>query len=103
MRGKPIQIVRVTHGYNMFVNDVPVVSEGKGVSLDRAKAGLKTSQRYKPPTDDRPKLISKASDVASLAHQIGRYLLGMGDFVSGYTELVGVPGNHDDWWEKALR
>ena len=98
---KPIKIVRVSGGFNMFVNNVPVVMDGKGVTVDRQKVGLKVKRGYKPPASEEPALIPKASDAAGLAHQIGRYLLDLGDFTFSYTELVGVPGNHEDWWSRA--
>jgi hypothetical protein len=88
---RPIKIVRVTHGYNMFVNDVPVIPDGKnGVTIDRAKAGL---GHNKTPIPDgiRPRLFKKKEDVKSIAHQVGRYLLNLGDFVSTYVDLVGFP------------
>lgn len=98
---KPIKIVRVTHGYNVFVKDVPVVPEGRWVSFDKRRAGLRVPDHYVPPTKGkRPILIRKKDDAIRVVHQIGRYLLGLGDFVSGYVELVGVPGSHEAWWNR---
>jgi hypothetical protein len=102
---KPIKIVKVAGGYHVFLHDVPFVQgdSGKGVTVDRAKAGLSTTgfkNGWKPPVSTEPLLIKKASDAASLAHQIGRYMLNMGDFVFSYTELVGIEANHDTWWNR---
>jgi len=101
---KPIKIVKVKDGYNIFVRDVPVVKDGKGVGLDRQKAGLSTSgfpNGYKAPAETEPILIKTASNAASLAHQICRYVLDSGDFVASYTELVGIDGDHSVWWDRA--
>jgi hypothetical protein len=100
---KPIRIAKVQGGYNLFVNDIPVVADGKNVNLDRAKVGLKVPADYanRAPKNTEPKLIAKASDAASIAHQIGRYMLNLGDMTFSYTELVGIGGNHDAWWSKA--
>jgi hypothetical protein len=106
--GKPIKIVKVPGGYNVFLRDVPLVQGdgGKGVTLDRARAGLSTTGfkgGWKPPLSTEPILIKKAGDASSLAHQIGRYMLNMGDFVFAYAELVGIEGNHETWWNRANR
>lgn len=104
MKPKPIKLVKVKDGYNLFVRDVPIVKDGKGVTLDRQKAGLSTSgfkNGYKAPANTEPILIETASNAAMLAHQIGRYVLDMGDFVSSYTELVGIGGDHSVWWDRA--
>ena len=105
---KPIKIVKVPGGYHVLVHDVPCVKgdSGTGATIDRIKAGLSTSGfkgSYKPPLSTEPMLIKKASDASSLAHSISRYLLNMGDFVFAYTELMGVEGNHEAWWNRANR
>lgn len=89
---KPIKIVRVTHGYNMFVNDVPVVKMGSGkASFDREKAGVGMNGPEAIPDGARPMLIKKQADAFGLAHTIGNYLLGLGGFVDTYVETVGFP------------
>lgn len=105
---KPIKIVKVPGGYHVLVNDVPCVrgDSGTGATIDRIRAGLPTGGfkgGYKPPLATEPMLIKKASDAASLAHSIGRYILNMGDFVFAYTELVNVPGKHEAWWNRSNR
>ena len=89
---RPIKIVRVTHGYNMFVNDVPVVKMGSGkASFDRERAGVGKNGPEKIPDGARPMLIKKKDDAFGLAHSIGRYLLNLGSFVDTYVETVGFP------------
>jgi hypothetical protein len=104
MRLKPIKIVKVPGGYHVFVNDVPLVKgEGKGCTLDRVKAGLSTSgfkEGYKPPTETEPFLIKKASDAVGISHQVGHYMLNLGDFVYTYVELVNIPGDPDAWFNR---
>ena len=105
---KPIKISKVKGGYHVFLRDVPLVKgdSGTGVTLDRARAGLSKSGfkgGYKPPVNTEPVLIKKKEDAVGLAHQVGRYLLNMGDMVFAYTELEGVEGNHEAWWNRAGR
>jgi len=102
---KPIKIVKLKNGYNVFVHDVPLVlgDNGKGVTLDRARAGLSTGNGWKPPVHTEPVLVKKKEDAIGLAHQVGRYLLNMGDMVFAYTELEGVEGSHNTWWNRAAR
>lgn len=105
MRGKPIKIEKVKGGYHIFVNDVPIVQadDGKNQDIDRVKANLKHGKNYKAPKSTAPFLITKASLAMSMAHQIGRYMLQLGDFVSGYTELAGItPEAQEAWWTKAI-
>jgi hypothetical protein len=97
MRAKPVKIVKVTDGYHVFVHDVPVVRSGKGVTFDKQRAGLKVPPGYVAPASTEPMLVEKAGDAASLAHQVGRYVLDLGDFVAGYTELVNIGGDHSVW------
>ncbi len=91
---KPVKIVRVTHGYNMFVNDVPVVEIAKDrMSFDRKKAGVGTNPKDENiPEGARPHLFKKRDEVIHLAHMIGRYVLGKGDFLEAYVEPVGFAG-----------
>lgn len=70
MKPKPIKIVRVDAGYHVFVNNVPVVKNGKGVTFDKRQAGLKTPAGYQAPATLEPFLIEKANTAAALAHQI---------------------------------
>jgi hypothetical protein len=99
---KPIKIVKVSGGYHVFVRDAPLVqgNNGKGVTHDLAKAGV--ASNVNPPLSTEPLLIKKAGDAAGLAHQVGRYVLNLGDFTFSYTELVGINGNHEAWWDRAL-
>ena len=91
MKNKPITMVKVTHGYNLFVNNVPVVPRSPtGITFHREKAGLKPSKEDAAiPEGKRPLLIKKKSDALGLAHQIGRYIFDLGDFVQSYVEPVG--------------
>ena len=103
---KPLKISKVAGGYHVFLNDVPLVQadSGKGVTLDRARAGLSTTGfkgGWKPPVNTEPLLIKKKEDAIGLAHQVGRYMLNMGDMVFAYTELEGVEGSHTAWWNRA--
>ena len=101
-RQKPIEIVKVKNGYHVFVNDVPVVRDGTKVSIDRIRAGLKVGEKYEPPSETTPALFKKAGDAAHVAHLVGNYIMQLGDFVSTYTKLTNVLGNHESWWHRAL-
>ena len=43
---KPLKITKVTGGYHVFLRDVPLVQgdNGKGITVDRATAGLSTTR-----------------------------------------------------------
>lgn len=99
---KPIKIVKVKGGYNVFVNDTPLVEENGKASLDRIAAGFKVSKSYKPPVSTQPLVFKKAGDAAHMAHLVGRYIMNLGDMVFAYTELVNVDGNHEAWWHRAV-
>lgn len=106
MRHRPISIVGVPGGYSVYVNDTPIVKNGeKVIDFDRTKAGLKTKKNYKAPTSDLPVVFQQKGDAAHVAHQIGRYILKLGDLTFSYTNLINVGPEqyHDEWWEKALR
>ena len=105
---KPIKITKVKGGYHVFLHDVPLVQadSGKGITIDRARAGLSVTGfkgGWKPPVNTEPLLIKKKEDAIGLAHQVGRYMLNMGDLVFAYTELIGVEGSHEAWWNRAGR
>jgi hypothetical protein len=100
---KPIKIVKTIGGYLVYVNGTPVVKTSKGVDFDRAKAGLETPKAYKPPVEVNPICFDMAGDAASIAHRIGRYILGLGDLAFAYTELENIGGNPNTWWDLALR
>lgn len=88
---RPIKIVRVTHGYNMFVNDVPVVViAGSRIDFDREKAGVGYSA-YAVPNEARPHLFKKKADVLEIALQVGSGLLKLGSNLDDYVEGVGFP------------
>ena len=79
---KPIVIEKQgPHAWHMFVNGEPVVNIGKG-----AKVAL----TFKP----RPNYVDGApiytfktkSDAEGIAHQVGRYMLNLGDMVYSYVE-----------------
>lgn len=90
MRNKPITMVKVTHGYNLFVNNTPVVKHGKGITFHREKGGLPPSKDDSSiPEGKRPHLFRKKDDAFFIAHQIGKYLFKGGDFVNSYVEPVG--------------
>lgn len=100
--GKPIQIVRVTGGFNVFVRDVPVVFDPKAktATIDRVKAGIAKGRKKYPdvPESWQPALFVTAEEVQRVAHMIGRYMMSLGDFVSGYTSVVGID-DPDEFWE----
>jgi len=105
---KPLKIAKVKGGYHVYLHGVPLVlgDSGKGVTLDRARAGLSTTGfkgGWKPPVHAKPLLVKKKEDAIGLAHQVGRYLLNMGDMVFTYTELEGVEGSHEAWWNRTSR
>jgi hypothetical protein len=90
---KPILIVRVSKGYNLFVNGVPVVQDPSGgVTVDRVKAGIAKARKKYPvvPSDWKPALFPDADSVKHVAHRIGRYVMNMGDMVFSYTDLEGA-------------
>jgi hypothetical protein len=101
MGAKPIKIVKVAGGYNVFVRNVPVVmsDDGKSSDLNRPEAGLKVPKGYKPPRSTEALVIPHDHEAASLAHTICRYLLSLGDMTFAHTELFGIGGNHASWWK----
>jgi len=102
---KPIEIIKVERGYQVFVNGVPVVYDSETLTFDRRKAGLDprgVQKAYRPPTSTTPHVFAKAGDATHIAHTIGRYTMNLGDFVASYTRLVNVPGNHENWWHRNI-
>jgi hypothetical protein len=102
MSKKPITITKVSTGYHVHVLGVPVIRDENGIHFDRAKAGLKTARDYVAPTVTEPHVFPKADQAARAAHSACRYALSRGDMVDRHTELVGIGGSHDAWWDKAL-
>lgn len=91
---KPITMVKVTHGYNLFVKNVPVVSGIKGggkYSFNRTAAGLSPGKEdAQIPEGKRPHLFKKKDEALFICHYIGKYILGgSSDFVNVYVEPVG--------------
>ena len=97
---KPIKIVKVNKGYHVLVNGVPLVKDGDKISVDRERAGLGTASGYRPPVATEPHLFPRPKDAISMAFTVGNYVMGLGSFTSGYTELVNVPGKPENWWSR---
>jgi hypothetical protein len=101
---KPLKIVKVETGYQLYVNNIPMVSTSKGVDFNRIAAGLTVKgfkKGYAPPKETSPATFPTAESVATMAHTIGYYVLKLGDFTFAYTALVGVPGDPEVWWNNA--
>ena len=101
---RPIQIVRVTGGFNVFVNDVPVVYDpvDRTLTLDRVKAGIAKGRKKHPlvPESWQPGLLPTAEQAQHLAHRIGRYTMNLGDMVFAYTSLVGIDDPEEFWQDQ---
>lgn len=99
---KPITITKVSNGYLVHVLGVPVIRDERGIRFDRNKAGLKVSKDYDVPTVTEPHVFPKAEQAARAAHSACCYALNRGDMVDCHTQLVGIGGSHDAWWNQAL-
>ena len=88
MSSRPIKLVRASGGYNLFVNDVPVVKSGTGITFDRLKAGVKTDLKQNIPENAKPFVFSTKEIAMRAAHQIGLYVLKLGSFVDSYVDYV---------------
>lgn len=94
-----IAIVGVENGFHVTINGTPVVKDGTGLGFDRLKGKVpKTRPNYVGPKSTEPHIFDK-SEAKGIAHQIGRYIFGLGDMTFSYTNLVNVPESKDDFWE----
>jgi hypothetical protein len=91
---KPIRVVRVTHGYNMFVNDAPVVRLPQGFAFDVQKANIKSSlvpwHSWDVAPGARPFLFKRKEDVKDLSRQI-LHFIGLKPRLHSYLEWIGMP------------
>ena len=75
--GKPLSISKFGSGWKVEVLGAPVVKGAKGLSF-RGRVGFEEGS----PT----MRFDTKGDAQSIALQIGNYMLGLGQFVSTYTE-----------------
>lgn len=75
--GKPISIEKYGSGWKVEVLGAPVVTGPKGLTF-RGRVGFEEGM----PT----KRIDTKADAKIVAHQVGRYLLDLGDFAHTYVE-----------------
>lgn len=68
------------------------------VDFDRRAVGLRVKKGYRPPTDT-PGVFTNAEAI-QMAHQIGRYMFGLGDLVYAYTYVDGLQNN--DFFSEGL-
>ena len=64
-----------------------VLQDGKP-TINQKALGMRANKKYRPPTG-APATFGK-SDAVNLAHQIGRYIFKLGDFVYAYTYVDGL-------------
>lgn len=98
MTKKPIQIRRFgDRKYEVLVNGYAV---GKGtdgkLTFNRAAIG-----RPATPPPSHPETFRSGADAEVIAHQIGRYMMGLGDMVYAYAEhidarLIAASSRHSD-------
>ncbi len=62
--------------------------EKNQLSFNRKAVGLRVKKGYRPPTD--PPGLFTHEEAVRVAHQIGRYFLGLGDLVYAYTTVDGL-------------
>lgn len=101
----PIKIVEVPGGFNVYVNEVPIVRcKSGGMSFNRPKANLgKMTAKALADLTDEPFVFATPDKAMHTAHTLGRYILKMGDFVSGYTTYVAGPTmDSKTFWVKAF-
>lgn len=72
---KPIVITKLKGGWALHVNGKPLVKDGGKFKLSET-------------ADATPGVIETLNKAEGFAHQIGRYKLGLGDFVFSYTEII---------------
>lgn len=96
MSDKPIEVRKKGAGWFVFVRGVPIVRVGGKLWIDRALAGIPSDGSQPPiPVGTLPHRFGKKSDAEAIAHQIGRYMLGLGSFVWTYTKLTTEKPNGD--------
>ena len=78
------------------------------VDFDRRAVGLRVKKGYRPPTDTSratgsgqwlPGVFTNAEAI-QMAHQIGRYMFGLGDLVYAYTYVDGF--RNDDFFTEGV-
>jgi hypothetical protein len=60
--------------------------------FNRRAVGLRVKKGYRPPTET-PGIFTH-EEAIHIAHQIGRYLFGLGDLVYSYTYVDGLRNNN---------
>jgi len=86
---KPLEIRKKGSGWSVFVKGVPVVKMGSKLWFDRALAGIPTDGTSPPiPVGTKPHRFGKKNEAQTIAHQIGRYMLNLGDFLWTYTRYT---------------
>lgn len=63
----------------------PVTRDGAKLDFDKRAMGLRVRKTYRPPTY-APGTFTR-EEAAHVAHQVGRYYLGLGDLVWTYTTV----------------
>lgn len=66
------------------------------LDFDRRAVGLRVKKNYRPPADT-PGAFTR-EEAIRIAHQIGRYLLKLGDLVCAYTTVDGL--RNDSFFEE---
>jgi hypothetical protein len=85
---KPIVIAREGRGYSIHVSGVPLVDDpAGGAGFTRQPAGIKKKRPHYAPPSSRVHVFTKLDEAKHAAHQIGRYMMQLGDMVFSYTEL----------------
>jgi len=85
---KPIVIRPVRGGYEVHVNGVPLVRTAGGLNFPRQPPGMKKRPSLAPP-DAPVEVFRRLDDAKHVAHQIGHYVMGLGDFVTTYVDFPG--------------
>lgn len=92
---KPIRLVRSASGWYVYVHNVPVVSAGAQVDIDRTQFGKQT-------VGPKPRRFPSKRAAMDIAHTIGHYMLRLGDFVAGYVDdsqhVCDCGAIHDQVW-----
>lgn len=85
---KPIVIARHGRGFTLYVSGVPLVDgpDGKLAFTEQPGAMKRKRTSYAPATSP-VHVFEKIDDAKGAAHQIGRYMMDLGDMVFSYTEL----------------
>jgi hypothetical protein len=85
---KPIKIEKNGRKFFLSVNGAPLVQHAGQLAFDRSLAGI--GKETIPAGLPLHAFKSKA-DARGIAHQIGRYMLKLGDFVDTYVEYADAP------------